>query len=74
MHFKVTDHGFEWGSANIFRLAHCDKKGWIVVGIDSAKMAKAGKPKKHKHGLQVCVTRTGKMRVFLDGAELKKPR
>jgi hypothetical protein len=59
MHFKNTDYGFEWGSAHVERLFG-DETGHIVIGITTPKAK-----------LQIHVTKTGKIKVFKDGVELK---
>jgi hypothetical protein len=54
MHYKETKYGFEWGAAKVERLFSDEKKGWVVLEI---------KTPKHKHGLQIYVTKTGKVRM-----------
>lgn len=62
MKLNQTTYGFEWGAATVERWASDQKKEWIVLGVTT---------KKHQHGLQIYVTKTGKIRVHLDGKELK---
>jgi len=51
--FEPTSYGFRWGPANVERLASDDKKGWVLMAIQSAKSR-----------IQVYVTKTGKIRVL----------
>lgn len=55
-----TQYGFEWGPVSIERAASDEKKGWVVLLVKTAK---------YPHGLQVYVTKTGKVRVHADGVE-----
>lgn len=57
-----TQYGFEWGPATVERFCSDEKKGWVIMGI---------KTKKYPHGVQVYVTKTGKVRVFINNKELK---
>ena len=59
MRYRETDYGFEYGSAWVERIASEEKRGWVVIQITSQKA-----------NLQVYVTKTGKMRLTLDGKEL----
>jgi hypothetical protein len=59
-HYKDIPYGFEFGAAKVTRCMSDDKKGWVVVAIDT--------PKGHT---QIYVTKTGKLRVFTDKKELK---
>lgn len=52
--FEFTNYGFRWGGCELERLASDSKRGWIVLGI---------KTKKHKEYIQICVTKTGKVKV-----------
>ena len=56
-----TDYGFQYGTANVFAMCSDDKKGWAVVVVDTPK-----------HAVQVYVTKTGRVRVHMDGKELTK--
>jgi len=55
IHYKETKYGFEWGSAKIERCCSDEKKGWIVLFI---------KTPRHKNGLEIYITKTGKVRVY----------
>jgi hypothetical protein len=57
MHFKETQYGFEYGSATITRFHSDEKRGWIVLGLGTPKHTQDG-------GMQIYVTKTGKVRVF----------
>jgi hypothetical protein len=58
----VTQYGFDWGAATVERWASDEKKGWIVIGLRTPR---------HKDGLQIHVTRTGKVRIFGNHSEWK---
>lgn len=63
-HARETRFGFEYGSLVIERCCSDVKKGWVMVTLHTPR---------HKRGMQVYVTRTGKIRVFDDDAtELKR--
>lgn len=62
MHYKETDYGFEWGSAKIERNCSDSKKGWVVMNL---------KTQKHTEGMQIYVTKTGKIRIHAHGVEWK---
>jgi len=56
--------GFEWGAATITRLSADDKAGWVILGLSTPKET-----------MQLYVTKTGKVRVFSEGAgEWQKPK
>jgi hypothetical protein len=63
MYYRETQYGFEWGAANVQRCFSDDKKGWVAFLVRTPK---------HKNGLQIYVTKTGKVRVF-DGETEWKP-
>lgn len=56
MHYKETKYGFEYGAAKISRCCSDEKKGWIVLSLETPK---------HKEiaGLQIYITKTGKIRI-----------
>ena len=60
IHFKQTQYGFEYGDAKITRLFSDKKKGWVAIGLGSSK---------YKNSIQLYVTKTGKVRIFLEGTE-----
>ncbi len=62
LHFKETKYGFEYGAADISRCCSDDKKGWIVLQLIT---------KKHPTGLQIYVTKTGKVRIHDNKREWK---
>ena len=55
MDLANTQYGFDWGPASIERAVSDEKKGWVVLLV---------KTKKYPYGLQVYVTKTGKVRVY----------
>lgn len=59
---KIAQYGFSYGPMEVERAFSDDKKGWAVLII---------KTKKHPVGVQVYVTKTGKLRVFTEQGELK---
>ena len=61
MHYKETQYGFEWGAAKVERMISDEKKGWIVIGLET--------PKHRNHGITVYVTKTGKVRIISGTAE-----
>lgn len=50
-----SKYGFEYGAASIERVLSDKKEGYVVIGIDTPKQ-----------GIQVYVTKTGKIRVYGD--------
>ncbi len=61
-HYQETPYGFEWEAAKIERLFSDKKKGWVTIGITTPK---------HPHGIQIYVTKTGKVRIHSEGVEWK---
>jgi hypothetical protein len=59
MHFKNTDYGFEWGSLRVQREASDDLNGWVSLGVKTPKSE-----------VQIYSTKTGKVRVYIDGVEV----
>ena len=57
--FEPLEYGFKYGSASVTRVCSDEKKGWVVIGIDT--------PKKN---IQVYVTKTGKVRLYDEGREI----
>jgi hypothetical protein len=64
MHYKETAYGFEWGAAKVNRVFSDEKKGWVALEI---------KTPKHKHGLQIYITKTGKVRIHSAAGEWTAP-
>ena len=60
IHFKETAWGFEFGVAKVNRLISDEKKGWVIIGL---------KTPKYKNGIEIYVTKTGKVRIFHAGIE-----
>ena len=66
MHYSETKYGFEYGAAKVSRMFSDEKKGWVTLGIET--------PKHSGHdGLQVYVTKTGKVRIFDKHGEWNPP-
>lgn len=55
MEMQNTQFGFEWGPVKIERGFSDEIKEWVVLIVTT---------KKHPRGIQVYVTKTGKVRVF----------
>lgn len=64
MRLEHTQYGFDWGPVQIERWCSDEKKGWVVMGI---------KTPKYKTGLQIYVTKTGKIRIYDGGKEWHNP-
>ena len=60
MHYAETQFGFEYGAAKINRCCSDEKKGWVVLTVETPK-----------ERLQIYVTKTGKVRVRNNVKELK---
>lgn len=58
---KITEFGFEFGPAEIVRACSDEKKGWVIILLKTAK---------HPKGIQLYITKTGKVRVYSDKGEL----
>ena len=61
--YQETTFGFIWGAARVERF-FSDEKGWVTVGLTT---------RKYPNGLQIYVTKTGKVRIFDGNKEWKKP-
>jgi hypothetical protein len=59
VNFKQKDYGFEWGSIDVQRQCSDEEKGWVSLGVKSPKA-----------DVQIYATKTGKVRIYLDGVEL----
>jgi len=57
--YAETPYGFDYGAAKVQRICSDDRRGWIVIEVKSPK-----------HMLRINVTKTGKMRLWLDGSEV----
>lgn len=62
MQGKIIEYGFQWGPATIERGFCDDPKGWVTLLL---------KTKKYPHGIQIYVTKTGKVRVHCAKGEWK---
>jgi len=51
--YEETTYGFKYGAAEVTRCCSDDKKGWVVVGVRTAKAV-----------LDIYVTKTGKVRIW----------
>lgn len=51
--FKEIDCGFKYGSVEVTRTAHDERKGWVVLNIKSPKIE-----------IQIYATKTGEIRIF----------
>ena len=64
MKAALTQYGFEFGPATIERACSDDPKGWIMLLL---------KTERHPTGIQLYVTRTGKVRVHSAAGEWLPP-
>ena len=53
LHFAETKYGFDYGAAKVTRCCSDEKKGWVVIRVETPRM-----------GLEIYVTKTGKVRVY----------
>lgn len=60
--YAETKYGFDYGAAQITRVCSDEKKGWIVLGLETPRH-------KGQEALQIYVTRTGKVRVSTPNGE-----
>ena len=56
IHYAETQYGFDWGSAKISRCMSSQKKGWVVLFLETPKH-------KQCNALQIYVTKSGKVRI-----------
>lgn len=63
MHFRETEHGFEWGSAEVTRICGDEKKGWVWLEVKTKRYG----------GVQIYVTKSGEVRVFDSRGEWQGP-
>lgn len=59
--YEETRYGFVYGSLTIHRMFSDAKHGWVIVNLTTPKT-----------NVQVYATKTGKVRVFVDGKEVTK--
>ena len=57
MLYKETKYGFDWGAAQITRGFSDERQGWVTLILETPKYTKNG-------GMQIYVTKTGKVRVY----------
>ena len=55
---EITQYGYTFGPATVERACSDEKKGWVMMLLKTAK---------HPDGLQLYVTKSGKVRVFGKG-------
>ena len=60
IHFAETKFGFDYGAAQVTRCMSDEKKGWVVIRVQTPKQ-----------DVQIYVTKTGKIRVHTAGKEWK---
>ena len=66
IHYKETKYGFDFGAAQITRMFSIDKTKSVTIGLETPKY-------KGNKGLQIYVTKTGKVRVFDSRGEWMQP-
>lgn len=55
---EITQYGYTFGPATVERACSDENKGWVMMLLKTAK---------HPDGLQLYVTKSGKVRVFGNG-------
>ena len=66
MEGHTTQYGFEYGPVQVSRACCDDHKGWVLLMLET---------KKHPYGIQVYVTKTGKVRIYsADGEWTPTPK
>ena len=65
MEGRITEFGFEWGPVDVARGFNDEKKGWATLLL---------KTKRYPQGIQVYVTKTGKVRVHSNAGEWLPPK
>ena len=68
IHFSETQYGFNYGDAKVERLVSDEKKGYVILGLETSRHKRA-----KQSGIDIYVTRTGKVRIYSDGGEWRKP-
>ena len=59
IHYKETLPGFEFGSLTINRIAHNEKKGWVLIEVTTPK-----------GWIVINATKTGKITVHTDPGDV----
>lgn len=67
MYSKETQYGFDYGCAKIVRMTSDEAKGWVIIGVETPKYS-------DNMGVQVYVTKTGKVRIFDSRGEWTHPK
>lgn len=61
--YSDDQYGFTYGAAQVSRCMSDKKKGWVLLQVTTPKQ-----------GIDIYVTRTGKIRVYnVSGSEWRKP-
>ena len=66
MHYAETKYGFQWGAADISRCFSDKKRGWVTLLLATPKH-------RDGNGLQIYVTKTGKVRIHDRNGEWMPP-
>jgi len=64
--YEESKYGFNYGSSKVERLHYDPKKGSVWLGINTPKA-------KYGRGIQIYVTKTGKVRIYDDRGEWMPP-
>ena len=64
IHYKDTDFGFEWGAGKLERGFSDNKKGSVTMVLETPK---------YYRGIQIYITKTGKVRIHDENGEWIKP-
>ncbi|MBU2685808.1 MAG: hypothetical protein KKF27_21415 [Gammaproteobacteria bacterium] len=67
IHYKETEYGFKFGDAEITRIHSDDKRGWVIVSLETSKF-------NGNKGLQIYITKTGKIRISDQRGEWLAPK
>lgn len=65
IHYVETRFGFEWGAAKVLRMTDDKKKGWVILRVEAPKH-------KGNEAVQIYVTKTGKVRIWMGNKEFTK--
>lgn len=65
--YEETQYGFNYGAAEITRMFSDDDKGWVTIGCRTPKH-------KGQEGIQIYVTKTGKVRIHDHNGEWTAPK
>ena len=56
IHYAETPHGFEYGAGKVARCCSDERKGWVVLSLETPRDC-----------IQIYITKTGKIRIHSRG-------